>query len=613
MKKSLLTIIPVLFLAFCLTGCKPDDPQTAPPALSPETEEPLSIPAEGGECSIAYKLENPVEGGSVTADCGDTEWISDIDCATAGTVSFNVLPNEAAESRNAEMTVTYTYPDGELSFAVGIVQAGTEEGDGPEVPQETISIDVTEIGQRWFSAAITPSDKEMNYLVFFKTAEAFDMYPDIDSLLSSDMEYYAWMAYMYEMTEAQAVADDALQGDCPEYLCNAEPDTEYVLYAYGIDTTSLEVLTEVTVERIRTNALGEADFEIETDINGHIVTADITPVDYDGYYWAGAWAVEDIDGGMDFAVWCSNAWNALRMNYEVYYGMTVEEIFAEYCGQGQSEWVFELLPETDCRLAVFALDDMAWLCTEPVFTDFTTGSTTASGNVITINVTAVTSRSASVEFVTANDDPFAYIVTEAAQFEGMSDEEIIDYCMNRLYAPVRTGRYIDTYGKLTPGTEYYAIAYGNYNGNVTTGLFKESFTTNEAQTGTLEFSLEYGPWYDLMQLDAANPEGGWDYSAMYYDCLLPVDVPEELADKEFYYMLYTTDAIYGWDDERLYNELYDNGNDYAPSYFLSDYGLEFVLVGFAVDDNGDWGPLWKSEPFTMTLEGASDPYDYVNR
>ena len=49
------------------------------------------------------------------------------------------------------------------------------------------------------------------------------------------------------------------------------------------------------------------------------------------------------------------------------------------------------------------------------------------------------------------------------------------------------------------------------------------------------------------------------------------------------------------------------------TYFLSDYGMEFVLVGFAVDDNGDWGPIWKSEPFTMTLEGASDPNEYVNR
>ena len=77
--------------------------------------------------------------------------------------------------------------------------------------------------------------------------------------------------------------------------------------------------------------------------------------------------------------------------------------------------------------------------------------------------------------------------------------------------------------------------------------------------------------------------------------------------------MYTVDAIYGWDDETLYSQLYDYGTDYAPTYFLSDYGMEFVLVGFAVDDNGDWGPIWKSEPFTMSLEGASDPYDYINR
>ena len=102
---------------------------------------------------------------------------------------------------------------------------------------------------------------------------------------------------------------------------------------------------------------------------------------------------------------------------------------------------------------------------------------------------------ASIEFLPSNDDPFAYIVTEAAQFEGMTEDEIIDYCANRLWAPVRTGRYIDTYGKLTPGTEYYAIAYGNYNGEVTTGLFKESFTTTDTWVGTREFSLEYGPWY----------------------------------------------------------------------------------------------------------------------
>lgn len=616
MKKSLSTFTAAIFMAMTIAGCKPEEPEIALPVLTPESEESVSVPAEGGEFDIAYKLENPVEGGFISVFCEPDadEWIPSIDYSTLGTVHFSVSPNESEEARSTEMTVRYDYSGGEpLSFSVEIKQNGMS-GEEPDPDKATISFEVNEIGQRYFSVAITPSDKEMNYLVFFKTAEVFDMYPDTDSLIGGDMEYFAWMAYMNEMTDAQAVAAETIRGDYPDYLCNAEPETEYVLYAYGIDTLSLEVLTEVSVLRLTTNSLDKVDFTVETKADGHIVTAEIVPVDYDGYYMADAWAVDDVDAGLDFAVWCSNSWNTLRMDYEIYYGMTLEEIFEEYAEQGESSWVFEdLMPETDCIMAVFALDDMGWLCSEPVSAEFTTGSTTASGNVVTINVTNVTSRAASVEFVPSNDDPFAYIVTEAAQFEGMSDDEIIDYCMNRLYAPVRTGRYINTYGKLTPGTEYYAIAYGNYNGNITTELFLKSFTTNEAQVGALEFSLEYGPWYDLMQLAEADPNTGWDYSAMYYDCLLPVDVPEELADKEFYYMLYTTDAIYGWDDERLYNELYDNGKDYAPSYFLSDYGLEFVLVGFAVDDNGDWGPLWKSEPFTMSLEGASDPYDYVNR
>lgn len=616
MKKSLSTFTAAIFMAMTIAGCKPEEPEIALPVLTPESEESVSVPAEGGEFDIAYKLENPVEGGFISVFCEPDadEWIPSIDYSTLGTVHFSVSPNESEEARSTEMTVRYDYSGGEpLSFSVEIKQNGMS-GEEPDPDKATISFEVNEIGQRYFSVAITPSDKEMNYLVFFKTADVYDSFPDTDSLLRSDMTYYEWMAYMYDMTEAQAVAEDVLIGDMPDYLCNAEPDTEYVLYAYGIDTLTLEVLTDVAVCRVRTQPLDQLDFTLNVSVSGHVVTADVAPENYDGYYLVDAWETENIDAGMDFAVWCSNTWNTDRMHYETYYGMTPEQILQTYAKQGEETWVLDdLMPEKECRLAVFALDDMAWLCSEPVTYDFTTGSASGSSNVITINVTDVTSREASIEFLPSNDDPFAYIVTEAAQFEGMTEDEIIDYCANRLWAPVRIGRYIDTYGKLTPGTEYYAIAYGNYNGEITTELFLESFETNATQVGSLEFSLEYGPWYDLMQLAEADPDGGWEYSAGYYDCLLPVDVPEELAGKEYYYALYTVDAIYGWDDETLYSQLYDHGTDYAPTYFLSDYGMEFVLVGFAVDDNGDWGPIWKSEPFTMSLEGASDPNEYVNR
>ena len=628
MKKNLSTFATAMIMALTIIGCKPEEPETALPVLTPESEAAVTVPAEGGSFKIVYKLDNPVEGGNIVASCEpEADWISHLDYSAVGVVSFDVSSNEGETARSTEVVVLYDWPGGEpLSFSVIVEQEG-KTGEDPEPGyDESIVIDVTEKGQRYFSASITPSNKEMSYLVFFKTADVYDSFPDTDSLLRSDMTYYEWMAYMYDMTEAQAVAEDVLIGDMPDYLCNAEPDTEYVLYAYGIDTLTLEVLTDVAVSRVRTQPLDQLDFTLNVSVSGHVVTAEVTPDGYDGYYLVDAYEVESIDAGMDFAVWCSNTWNTDRMHYETYYGMTPEQILQTYAKQGEETWVLDdLMPEKECRLAVFALDDMAWLCSEPVTYDFTTGSASGSSNVITINVTDVTSREASIEFLPSNDDPFAYIVTEAAQFEGMTEDEIIDYCANRLWASVRTGRYIDTYGKLTPGTEYYAIAYGNYNGEVTTGLFKESFTTTDTWVGTREFSLEYGPWYDLEQLAEVDPQ--WQYSVGYYDCLLPVDVPEELAGKEYYYALYTVDAIYGWDDETLYSQLYDHGTDYAPTYFLSDYGMEFVLVLYgranllrchskepqtpmntSTDKDSLWGKAGISRDF-----GSLSPYSLADR
>ena len=46
-------------------------------------------------------------------------------------------------------------------------------------------------------------------------------------------------------------------------------------------------------------------------------------------------------------------------------------------------------------------------------------------------------------------------------------------------------------------------------------------------------------------------------------------------------------AIDGLSEDELYKTLYEHGADYSPNYFLSDYNLEFVLSGFAIDDRGD--------------------------
>ena len=340
----------------------------------------------------------------------------------------------------------------------------------------------------------------------------------------------------------------------------------------------------------------------------------MTPTDPDRYYFADAFLESDIDQGVKFSKYCSDAWNSKVQGWQIFDSLTEQQILEQHCKKGPGTFEFELLANSDYRLAVFALDEKAWLCSEPIVENFRTGSTAISDNVIQISVSKVASRSAEVTFTPTNSDPYVSFVTDSAPFEGMSDEEIIAYCAKNLPPRWGTTGYSNTFAPLVPGTKYYVLAYGcYYNGDVTTGLFKEEFTTTD-RVGSVSFELQFGPYYDLWQLADADPDTGWHWSAEMYDCLLPVEVvKEDVKGLKYRYALYTKQVIDGLSEDELYKTLYEHGADYSPNYFLSDYNLEFVLSGFAIDDRGDWGPIWKSEPFTLKADGVSDPHDYLRK
>ena len=549
-------------------------------------------------------MTNPVPGREIALGYDpEQQWVT-FDLTRPGIIAFTAEKNETSSIRELAVEVGYPGIEETPSFTI------RQHADGQTVTS-TISMSPGDILQRAFRINISPSDKSMSYVAFAKTAEQMAAFPDDEALLDSDSEYFTWSAEANEMTLHEYIATEAISGDTT-LIWNCEPGTDYVVYAYGIDLETLLVQTSVAKIDITTEKLYDVEFGISVSVDGHRARVDVTPAESDRRYCAMVFPASDIDPGAKFSKWCSDAWNTKVQDWQLYDNLTETQILERYCKTGAAAWDFELRADTDYRAAVFAVDDKAWLCSEPVTEDFRTGATGASDNVIAIHVSDVASRSASVAFApTDASQPYAYLVTASAPFEGMSDEEIIEYCATRLYPTVRTGGYSDTYAKLKPGTKYCALAYGTFNGDITTGLFKEEFTTTD-RTGTVAFELQFGPYYDLMELDEADPNTDWAYSAQYYDCLLPVEVGEELNGRKYYYALYTTDVLAGLSDEELYDTLYDNGTDYSPTYFLADYDLEFVLAGFAVDDNGDWGPLWKSEPFTMTANGVSDPSGYVN-
>ena len=108
----LLLALPLFFAGCTENGV--DEPVAKEVKLELTSEALLTFKAEGGKGTIAYKLENPVEGVKLSATC-DADWVTDL---TVGeNVTFNVAPNEG-ESRRTKVVVAYE----DKSFEVTINQ-----------------------------------------------------------------------------------------------------------------------------------------------------------------------------------------------------------------------------------------------------------------------------------------------------------------------------------------------------------------------------------------------------------------------------------------------------------------------------------------------------------
>lgn len=126
------------------SSCQPEEsgqkvPEDNPPVLAPLSDDDLTVAAEGGSAVIAYTLENPVEGGVISASADKTsQWISAVDCQYSGEVRLTVEPNDKPAEREGHVTVIYNYPDGEpLSFTVKVIQGGV---DSPQPDYYKITI-----------------------------------------------------------------------------------------------------------------------------------------------------------------------------------------------------------------------------------------------------------------------------------------------------------------------------------------------------------------------------------------------------------------------------------------------------------------------------------------
>ena len=122
MKKYLMPLF--LALAPVLSGCeKEPDVNTSLPEIDLGKLMNLTVPMEGGEAVIEYRIVNPVEGGTISAKPTEN-WLGGFNYDTPGRIVFNVDENTADEDRSSIVTLTYTYDENEsVTAQLNVIQA----------------------------------------------------------------------------------------------------------------------------------------------------------------------------------------------------------------------------------------------------------------------------------------------------------------------------------------------------------------------------------------------------------------------------------------------------------------------------------------------------------
>lgn len=271
MKRLLLAIAVVCFVMACekpsneKPGPGPDDGTdttevTVPttPKLTLTSEPTVSMGAEGGIVTITYTLENPVDGGEISASAEESvNWISDFNSETEGSVSCSVSSNDG-DARQALVTVCYTYGEGETeSFTVTVAQ---EADTGEEY-----ALDANFAYGSYYGDDLSDASGEMVYQIHFSdVAESSERTPGVTyyvvSVVSGEPSN---MGAIAPADGTYALAADA--GTVPGYIWN---NADYS-YAYTVGTDGGEDIHEF--------ASGEISFVREGNIvvvEGHFVDVD---------------------------------------------------------------------------------------------------------------------------------------------------------------------------------------------------------------------------------------------------------------------------------------------------------------------------------------------------
>lgn len=178
------------------------------------------------------------------AECPD--WI------TLSQDSFTYSAGSEIATVTATFAKNYGEPrNGEIKF-VGDFES---EFVVPVSQDKLASIELT-IGGVTFNSvdfATVPSDKEMFYIVTYDTPTYVNQFDNDEDFFASEIEFYEYLGSNYGMTLEEVISRISSVGDVEDYFV-MDPDTEWVVYAYGLTSDGV-LLTPIVKQTVHTDAI----------------------------------------------------------------------------------------------------------------------------------------------------------------------------------------------------------------------------------------------------------------------------------------------------------------------------------------------------------------------
>ena len=575
----------------------PEEPEEEKTPVIQLAKTEVELASDGTAVDLAYMIENPVEGQKISV-VNDAQWLA-VSTDKARVISFSADINETGAVREAQVVISY---EGAEDVTVDVSQ---------EFFVNPLKVEISGVTATGVTFSITTSDPELTWIPMVTYKEGFEYFDSADELFQNDLEYFAYLADIQDMSLAEFIDMMSAAGSMENVTFDGlQPSVDYVLYAYGV-TREGRRTTDIVSAPFTTEPPYEGDItfsftaeEIDYNLN-YTITPSHTgvPFYYDIVPWTTLeeWKVKH-GGNLRDAIQAEEI--DARVNELLDLGMISgpEDFFAIYNESNVVDWGNMPL-KASTKYVIYACRwDENCVLSGPVSTyEHTSQSIGQSSNEITLTIDNITQSSVDASADVTNEDPYVIIPLRKSEIDGMTDEETFVYVTTKYDYLISeytfSGDMTKTFPRMRPDTDYVVLAFGYKAETMTTSeMERAEFKTLPAgDPADCTFEFKVTPDVDFAFVEVMPSDKGQFYHWIVYPSYYTAENVKEYIQK-------TIEIYYEGDVVTFSSWELSLGDDSANAWDLypaTEYKVGAVVMDY---DTGEFlSDVVFSEPFT-TLE-----------